>query len=187
MTTLYSYIDKHGTNSPLISHELYDIVKEHADKIEGRIDYRRDYLIDYFGFKTLERSYLMTVNKRVIERLQHMWMRVSLGIHGRNLSAAFETYDLMSQKYFTHATPTLFNAGTPRPQMSSCFLIAMEKDSIEGIYNTLKDCALISKWAGGIGMHIHNVRASNSHIRGTNGKSNGIVPMLRVFNNTATD
>ena len=185
MTTLYSYIDKHGTNSPLISHELYDIVKEHADKIEDRIDYRRDYLIDYFGFKTLERSYLMTVNKRVIERLQHMWMRVSLGIHGRDLSAAFETYDLMSQKYFTHATPTLYNAGTPRPQMSSCFLIAMEKDSIEGIYNTLKDCALISKWAGGIGMHIHNVRASNSHIRGTNGKSNGIVPMLRVFNNTA--
>ena len=185
MTTLYSYIDKHGTNSPLISQELYDIVKENADEIEGRIDYRRDYLIDYFGFKTLERSYLMTVNKRVIERLQHMWMRVSLGIHGRNLSAAFETYDLMSQKYFTHATPTLYNAGTPRPQMSSCFLIAMEKDSIEGIYNTLKDCALISKWAGGIGMHIHNVRASNSHIRGTNGKSNGIVPMLRVFNNTA--
>jgi len=185
MTALYSYIDKHGTNSPLISQELYDIMKEHADEIEGHIDYRRDYLIDYFGFKTLERSYLMTVNKRVIERPQHMWMRVSLGIHGRDLNAAFETYDLMSQKYFTHATPTLFNAGTPRPQMSSCFLIAMEKDSIEGIYNTLKDCALISKWAGGIGMHIHNVRASNSHIRGTNGKSNGIVPMLRVFNNTA--
>jgi ribonucleoside-diphosphate reductase alpha chain len=185
MATLYSYIDKHGTNSPLISQELYDIVKEHADEIESRIDYRRDYLIDYFGFKTLERSYLMTVNKRVIERLQHMWMRVSLGIHGRDLKSAFETYDLMSQKYFTHATPTLYNAGTPRPQMSSCFLIAMEKDSIEGIYNTLKDCALISKWAGGIGMHIHNVRASNSHIRGTNGKSNGIVPMLRVFNNTA--
>jgi ribonucleoside-diphosphate reductase alpha subunit len=185
MTALYSYIDKHGTNSPLISQELYDIMKEHADEIEGHIDYRRDYLIDYFGFKTLERSYLMQVNKRVIERPQHMWMRVSLGIHGRDLNAAFETYDLMSQKYFTHATPTLFNAGTPRPQMSSCFLIAMEKDSIEGIYNTLKDCALISKWAGGIGMHIHNVRASNSHIRGTNGKSNGIVPMLRVFNNTA--
>ena len=185
MTALYSYIDKHGTNSPLISQELYDIMKEHADEIEGHIDYRRDYLIDYFGFKTLERSYLMQVNKHVIERPQHMWMRVSLGIHGRDLNAAFETYDLMSQKYFTHATPTLFNAGTPRPQMSSCFLIAMEKDSIEGIYNTLKDCALISKWAGGIGMHIHNVRASNSHIRGTNGKSNGIVPMLRVFNNTA--
>ena len=185
MTTMYSYIDKHGTNSPLISQELYDIVKEYGEEIEGHIDYRRDYLIDYFGFKTLERSYLMQVNKRVIERPQHMWMRVSLGIHGRNLKAAFETYDLMSQKYFTHATPTLFNAGTPRPQMSSCFLIAMEKDSIEGIYNTLKDCALISKWAGGIGMHIHNVRASNSHIRGTNGKSNGIVPMLRVFNNTA--
>jgi ribonucleoside-diphosphate reductase alpha subunit len=182
---MYSYIDKHGTNSPLISQELYDIVKEYGEEIEGHIDYRRDYLIDYFGFKTLERSYLMQVNKRVIERPQHMWMRVSLGIHGRDFKAAFETYDLMSQKYFTHATPTLFNAGTPRPQMSSCFLIAMEKDSIEGIYNTLKDCALISKWAGGIGMHIHNVRASNSHIRGTNGKSNGIVPMLRVFNNTA--
>ena len=185
MTTMYSYIDKHGTNSPLISQEFYDIVKEHGDEIEGHINYRRDYLIDYFGFKTLERSYLMQVNKRIIERPQHMWMRVSLGIHGRDLKAAFETYDLMSQKYFTHATPTLFNAGTPRPQMSSCFLIAMEKDSIEGIYNTLKDCALISKWAGGIGMHIHNVRASNSHIRGTNGTSNGIVPMLRVFNNTA--
>jgi ribonucleoside-diphosphate reductase alpha subunit len=185
MNTLYSYIDKHGTNSPIISQDLCDIAKEHSEEIEKHIDYRRDYLIDYFGFKTLERSYLMQVSKRVIERPQHMWMRVSLGIHGRDLKSAFETYDLMSQKYFTHATPTLFNSGTPRPQLSSCFLIAMEKDSIDGIYNTLKDCALISKWAGGIGMHIHNVRASNSHIRGTNGTSNGIVPMLRVFNNTA--
>jgi ribonucleoside-diphosphate reductase alpha subunit len=185
MTTLFSYIDKHGKNSPLISQQLIDIVNEFSEDIESHIDYRRDYLIDYFGFKTLERSYLMQVNKRVVERPQHMWMRVSLGIHGSDLKSAFETYDLMSQKYFTHATPTLFNSGTPRPQLSSCFLIAMEKDSIEGIYNTLKDCALISKWAGGIGMHIHNVRASNSHIRGTNGTSNGIVPMLRVFNNTA--
>ena len=185
MVALYSYIDKHGENSPIISKELYDIVKEHGDEIESHIDHNRDYLIDYFGFKTLERSYLMRINKRVIERPQHMWMRVSIGIHGGNLKAAFETYDLMSQKYFTHATPTLYNAGTPRPQLSSCFLIAMENDSIEGIYNTLKDCALISKWAGGIGLHIHNIRASNSHIRGTNGTSNGIVPMLRVFNNTA--
>ena len=144
-----------------------------------------DYLIEYFGYKTLERSYLMKINKVTVERPQHMWLRVSIGIHGENLDRIKETYYLMSQKYFTHATPTLFNSGTPRPQLSSCFLIAMENDSIEGIYNTLKDCAMISKWAGGIGLHIHNVRASGSHIRGTNGSSNGIVPMLRVFNNTA--
>ena len=183
--SLYNYIDKHDTNSPLISEDLYKVVEANAAAINAHLDFNRDYLFDYFGFKTLERSYLMRINGKVVERPQHMWMRVSLGIHGADLESAFRTYDLMSQKYFTHATPTLFNSGTPRPQMSSCFLIAMEEDSIAGIYNTLKDCALISKWAGGIGLHIHNVRASNSHIRGTNGSSNGIVPMLRVFNNTA--
>jgi ribonucleoside-diphosphate reductase alpha subunit len=183
--SLYNYVDKHDKNSPLISEDLYNLVEANADVINAHLDFNRDYLFDYFGFKTLERSYLMRINGKVVERPQHMWMRVSLGIHGADLESAFRTYDLMSQKYFTHATPTLFNSGTPRPQMSSCFLIAMEEDSIAGIYNTLKDCALISKWAGGIGLHIHNVRASNSHIRGTNGSSNGIVPMLRVFNNTA--
>ena len=149
------------------------------------IDYKRDYLIDYFGFKTLERAYLFKLNDRVVERPQHMWLRVALGIHGNNLDAVKETYDLMSQKYFTHATPTLFNACTPKPQMSSCYLIAMEEDSVDGIYNTLKDCAQISKFSGGIGLHIHNIRASGSHINGTNGKTNGLVPMLKVFNNTA--
>ena len=142
-------------------------------------------MIDYFGIKTLERAYLLRINKVIVERPQHMWMRVSIGIHGDKLDKVKETYDYLSNKYFTHATPTLFNAGTPHPQLSSCYLLAMEKDSIDGIYNTLKDCALISKWAGGIGLHIHNVRAAGSHIRGTNGSSNGIVPMLRVFNHTA--
>ena len=182
---LFNAVDKNGNLSPLLSKELYDVAETHGDAINAAIDFKRDYLIDYFGFKTLEKSYLMRSNGVIIERPQHMWMRVAIGIHGSDIAAAIETYHLMSQKYFTHATPTLFNAGTPRPQLSSCFLIAMEEDSIEGIYNTLKDCALISKWAGGIGMHIHNVRATNSQIRGTNGTSNGIVPMLRVFNNTA--
>ena len=127
----------------------------------------------------------MRVDKKVVERPQHMWLRVSIGIHFDDLDAVKETYDLMSQKYFTHATPTLYNAGTPRPQLSSCYLLSMEDDSIDGIYNTLKECANISKWAGGIGLHIHNVRATGSHIRGTNGTSNGIVPMLQVFNKTA--
>ena len=182
---LYNSVDINGNVSPLVSKELCDVVEEHGDAINAAIDFRRDYLIDYFGFRTLEKSYLMRSNRVILERPQHMWMRVALGIHGVDIAAAIETYHLMSQKYFTHATPTLFNAGTPRPQLSSCFLIAMEEDSINGIYNTLKDCALISKWAGGIGMHIHNVRATGSQIRGTNGNSNGIVPMLRVFNNTA--
>lgn len=182
---MYNYKDKHGANAPLITRELLDFAKLHSKAIKARINYDRDFLFDYFGFKTLERSYLMRVNNVIVERPQHMWMRVALSIHKDDIEAALDTYDLMSQKYFTHATPTLFNAGTPRPQLSSCFLIAMEEDSIEGIFNTLKDCALISKWAGGIGLHIHNIRASNSHIRGTNGSSNGIVPMLRVFNNTA--
>jgi ribonucleoside-diphosphate reductase alpha chain len=185
MEKLYWMEDVHGKHSPLLSHDTWVTICANKDELEGMIDYNRDYLIDYFGFKTLERAYLFKVNDVVVERPQHMWMRVAVGIHGNNMDAVRETYDLMSQKYFTHATPTLFNAGTPRPQLSSCYLIAMEDDSIDGIYNTLKDCAKISKWAGGIGLHIHNVRAKGTHIRGTNGKSNGIVPMLRVFNNTA--
>jgi len=185
MNALYAFIDKSGNPFPLVSHELYEVVKNNTKFLDELCDYSRDYLIDYFGFKTLERSYLIKTNGKTIERPQHMWLRVSIGIHGSNLGKVEETYHLMSQKYFTHATPTLFNAGTLRPQLSSCFLIAMEEDSIDGIYNTLKDCALISKYAGGIGLHIHNIRASGSHIRGTNGTSNGIVPMLRVFNNTA--
>ena len=184
---LYHFKDIHGENHPLISDKLFKIVNDpyNCGKIQSWFDFDRDYLLDYFGFKTLERAYLMKINGIIVERPQHMWMRVALGIHGDDLDSAKETYDLMSQKYFTHATPTLFNAGTPRPQMSSCYLLAMEGDSIDGIYNTLKDCALISKWAGGIGLHMSNVRASGSHIRGTNGTSNGIVPMLRVFNDTA--
>ena len=182
---LYNFKDVHGVHSPLVSRELYTISREMANYIEPMFDFSRDYLIDYFGFKTLERAYLFKVGDKILERPQHMWMRVAIGIHGNNMDAVKETYDLMSQKYFTHATPTLFNAGTPRPQLSSCYLIGMESDSLDGIYNTLKDCANISKWAGGIGLHIHNIRGSNSLIRGTNGKSTGIVPMLKVFNDTA--
>jgi ribonucleoside-diphosphate reductase alpha subunit len=185
MNQLYNFTDIHGVHHPIVSKEFIDVVEKYADIIETNIDYSRDYELDYFGYKTLERAYLMRVNKKIIERPQHMWMRVSIGIHFNDIHAAIETYNYMSQKYFTHATPTLFNAGTPRPQMSSCYLLAMEDDSIRGIYNTLGDCAKISKWAGGIGIHIHNIRAKGSHIRGTNGTSNGIVPMLRVFNNTA--
>jgi ribonucleoside-diphosphate reductase alpha chain len=185
MEELYNFKDFHGENKPLISKELYTVAKDMANHIEPMFDFSRDYLIDYFGFKTLERAYLFRVSNKILERPQHMWMRVAIGIHGNNMEAVKETYDLMSQKYFTHATPTLFNAGTPRPQLSSCYLIAMEDDSLEGIYNTLKDCASISKWAGGIGLHIHNVRSKGAHIQGTNGSSNGIVPMLKVFNDTA--
>ena len=185
MERLYEYKDNHRKSSPLVSQELYEVVQKWKGELDAMCDYDRDYLIDYFGFKTLERAYLMKINKETVERAQHMWLRVAIGIHGDNLDKIKETYDCMSLKYFTHATPTLFNAGTPHPQLSSCYLIAMESDSINGIYNTLKDCAMISKWAGGIGLHIHNIRASGSHIRGTNGSSNGIVPMLRVFNNTA--
>ena len=185
MSNLYNYVDKHGKISPLISEELYNLVKTNGNELDTMCKYDRDYLIDFFGFKTLDRAYLMKINRITVERPQHMWLRVAIGIHGNNMTKITETYELMSQKYFTHATPTLFNAGTPHPQLSSCYLLAMENDSIDGIYNTLKDCALISKWAGGIGLHIHNIRASGSHIRGTNGQSNGIVPMLRVFNNTA--
>ena len=203
MTQLHQYKDTHGKSSPLISDNLMEIVAKYSQDLDQICNYSRDYLIDYFGFKTLDRSYLLKINKKTVERPQHMWLRVSLGIHisvsqlgnglGNqlingltvNMDKVLETYDLMSQKYFTHATPTLFNAGTPRSQLASCFLLAMESDSMDGIYNTLKDCAMISKWAGGIGLHIHNIRATGSHIRGTNGHSTGIVPMLRVFNNTA--
>lgn len=183
--TLYNFKDVNGLHTPLVSKKLYEVTMEHDEEIENMIDYKRDYLIDYFGFKTLERAYLFKIGKTIYERPQHMWMRVSIGIHGNNMEKVKTTYDLMSQKYFTHATPTLFNAGTPRPQLSSCYLLGMESDSIDGIYNTVKDCAKISKWAGGIGLHIHNVRGTGSHIRGTNGTSNGIIPMLRVFNMTA--
>jgi ribonucleoside-diphosphate reductase alpha chain len=185
MDQLYHCKDKNGKSSPLVSDELMEVIRQHGKYIDTLCDYSRDFLIDYFGFKTLDRAYLMRLDGKTIERPQHMWMRVAIGIHGADLDAVTQTYDMMSQKYFTHATPTLFNAGTPRPQLSSCYLLSMESDSIDGIYNTLKDCALISKMAGGIGLHIHNVRATGSRIRGTNGTSNGIVPMLRVFNNTA--
>ena len=175
----------YSVNSTIIEKEFYNVVKNNSKKINEMIDYDRDYELDYFGFKTLERAYLMRLDKKIIERPQHMWMRVAVAIHKTDLDAVKETYDMMSKKYFTHATPTLFNAGTTHQQMSSCYLLGMEEDSIEGIYSTIKDCAKISKWAGGIGLHIHNVRASGSHINGTNGTSNGIVPMLRVFNSTA--
>ena len=182
---LFSYCDKSGKHCPIVSQEYYGNVLQNDTLLEELCDYSNDYLIDFFGVKTLERAYLMKINRRIIERPQHMWLRVAVGIHGRNIAKIRETYYYMSNKYMTHATPTLFNAGTPHPQMSSCFLLAMEEDSLEGIYNTLKDCARISKWSGGIGLHIHNVRAKGSPIRGTNGISTGIVPMLRVFNNTA--
>lgn len=185
MRQLWSFTDVNGLSSPLVSRDIRRIVETHGEWLDSIVDYDRDYLIDYFGFKTLERAYLMRVDGKIVERPQHMWLRVSLGIHGDDLEAARETYDLMSKKYFTHATPTLFNAGTPRPQLSSCYLICMEDDSIDGIYNTLHECASISKFAGGIGLHAHNVRAKHSHIRGTNGTSNGLVPMLKVFNMTA--
>jgi len=185
MELLYEFKDIHDKHIPIIDPNVWSIIKKNKDFFDNLVDYNRDFEIDYFGFKTLERAYLMRVDKKVVERPQHMWLRVSIGIHFDDLDAVKETYDLMSQKYFTHATPTLYNAGTPRPQLSSCYLLSMEDDSIEGIYNTLKECANISKWAGGIGLHIHNVRATGTHIRGTNGTSNGIVPMLQVFNKTA--
>ena len=175
----------YGEDSPLVDKKLYDIVMENKNKLNDFIDYERDYLIDYFGFKTLEKAYLMKINGKIVERPQHMIMRVALGIHKDDFKDALNTYDLISKKYFTHATPTLFNSGTPRPQLSSCFLVAMKEDSIDGIYETLQNCANISKWAGGIGLHIHNVRGNGSRIRGSNGTSNGIIPMLRVFNTTA--
>jgi len=182
---LYEYKDIHDNHCPIVSNELYNIVKLNHKLIQEILSYENDYKLDYFGFKTLERAYLMKINGVIVERPQHMFMRVSIGIHGDDFEKVKQTYYYMSNLYFTHATPTLFNAGTPRPQCSSCYLLAMESDSIEGIYNTLGDVASISKWAGGIGLHISNVRSSGSHIRGTNGTSNGIVPMLQVFNSTA--
>jgi ribonucleoside-diphosphate reductase alpha chain len=182
---LYNNVDNHDSHTPLVSEELYNIVVSNKEKLNTHIDYQRDYLFDYFGFKTLERAYLLRLNKKIIERPQHMWMRVAIGIHGNDIKEVLQTYDLMSKKYFTHATPTLFNAGTNRPQLSSCFLCSINDDSVTGIFDSLKEVALISKYAGGIGLHIHQIRANGSHIRGTNGTSNGIIPMLRVFNNTA--
>ena len=187
MNSLANQINpKTGEHISHINDIIVSIVKEFEKEIDAKIDYDRDYLFDYFGFKTLEKSYLLRdSNRKVLERPQHLWMRVSLAIWPHDLKKAFETYDYMSQKYFTHATPTLFNAGSPRQQLSSCFLLSMCDDSIAGIYKTLSDCAMISKYAGGIGLHISNIRARGSMIKGTNGQSNGIVPMLRVFNNTA--
>ena len=186
MKRLYQYVDpKTGQNAPLISKETWKVIKENAAELDEAILYDRDFSYDYFGFKTLERSYLMRVDGKTAERPQHMLMRVAVGIHGKDIPAAIETYHLMSEKWFTHATPTLFNAGTPKPQLSSCFLLTMKDDSIDGIYDTLKQCAKISQSAGGIGLSIHNVRAKGSYIKGTGGTSNGIVPMLRNFDMTA--
>ena len=186
VSDLYHYTNpKNNKLSPMISPETYEIVMRHAEELNSAIVYDRDFNYQYFGFKTLERSYLLRINEKVAERPQHMIMRVAVGIHGDDLEKVFETYNLMSQKCFTHASPTLFSAGTPQPQLASCFLIDMKEDSIDGIYDTLKTCALISKNAGGIGLNIHRIRATGSYIAGTNGSSNGIVPMLRVFNNTA--
>jgi len=183
---LYNYVNpKTGKHGPLIGESTYKIIMANKDKLNSAVVYDRDYNYDFFGIKTLERAYLLKINGEIAERPQQMLMRVSIGIHGEDLEAAIETYNKMSEKIFTHASPTMFNAGTPRPQLSSCFLVTMRDDSIEGIYDTLKDCAMISKNAGGIGISIHNIRATGSYIRGTNGTSNGIVPMLRVFNNTA--
>ncbi|MCH4822266.1 ribonucleoside-diphosphate reductase subunit alpha [Gramella lutea] len=186
MADLYEYVNpRTEEKAPLLSDEVYKVIMENKEKLDSTIIYNRDFGYDYFGFKTLERSYLLKLNGEIVERPQHMLMRVSIGIHPDDLDAAIETYELMSKKYFTHATPTLFNSGTPKPQMSSCFLLTMQDDSIDGIYDTLKQTAKISQSAGGIGLSIHNVRATGSYISGTNGTSNGIVPMLRVFNDTA--
>ena len=186
MTDLYTYVNpRTEKKAPLLADNVYKIIKDNAELLDSTIIYNRDFGYDYFGFKTLERSYLLKLNGEIVERPQHMLMRVSVGIHLDDLDAAIETYHLMSKKYFTHATPTLFNSGTPKPQMSSCFLLAMKDDSIDGIYDTLKQTAKISQSAGGIGLSIHNIRATGSYIAGTNGTSNGIVPMLRVFNDTA--
>ncbi|MDA9648483.1 ribonucleoside-diphosphate reductase subunit alpha [Flavobacteriaceae bacterium] len=186
MEDLYTYVNpRTGKKAPLLSEEVYKIIQKNADKLDSSIIYNRDFGYDFFGFKTLERSYLLKLNGQIVERPQHMLMRVSIGIHLNDIESALETYELMSKRYFTHATPTLFNSGTPKPQMSSCFLLAMKDDSIDGIYDTLKQTAKISQSAGGIGLSIHNVRATGAYIAGTNGTSNGIVPMLRVFNDTA--
>ncbi len=186
MKRLFTYVDpKTGLNAALLSKEVYDVIKNNAVELDEAIIYDRDFGYDYFGFKTLEKSYLLKLDGQIAERPQHMLMRVAVGIHGSDIAAAIDTYNLLSERWFTHATPTLFNAGTPKPQMSSCFLLTMQDDSIEGIYDTLKQTAKISQSAGGIGLSIHNIRATGSYIKGTNGTSNGIIPMLRVFNDTA--
>jgi len=186
MKRLYTYVDpKTGENAPLVSKETYGVVKKNAALLDSNIIYDRDFSYDYFGFKTLERSYLMKIAGNIVERPQHLLMRVAVGIHGEDITAAIETYNLLSEKWFTHATPTLFNAGTPKPQLSSCFLLTMKDDSIDGIYDTLKQCAKISQSAGGIGLSAHHIRAKGSYIKGTGGTSNGIVPMLRNFDMTA--
>lgn len=183
---LHDYVNpKTGLHSPMISDETYEIIQANADELNSAVMFDRDFNYNYFGFKTLERSYLLRVNGNVAERPQHLIMRVAVGIHGNDIERVIESYNMMSLRYFTHGSPTLFNAGTPSPQMSSCFLVAMKDDSIDGIYDTLKSCALISKSAGGIGLHIHNIRSTGTYIAGTNGTSNGIIPMVRVFNNTA--
>ena len=186
MTDLYTYVNpRTGKDAPLLSDEVYNIIQKNKEVLDSSIIYNRDFGYDFFGFKTLERSYLLKLNGEIVERPQHMLMRVSVGIHMDDIDSILETYELMSKRFFTHATPTLFNSGTPKPQMSSCFLLAMQDDSIDGIYDTLKQTAKISQSAGGIGLSIHNVRATGSYISGTNGTSNGIVPMLRVYNDTA--
>jgi len=186
MTDLYKYVNpRTGKDAPLLSDEVYNIIQKNKEVLDSSIIYNRDFGYDFFGFKTLERSYLLKLNREIVERPQHMLMRVSVGIHMDDIDSVLETYELMSKRFFTHATPTLFNSGTPKPQMSSCFLLAMQDDSIDGIYDTLKQTAKISQSAGGIGLSIHNVRATGSYISGTNGTSNGIVPMLRVYNDTA--
>ena len=186
MKRLYTYVNpKTGENASLLSKEVYGVINKNAALLDSSIIYDRDFSYDYFGFKTLEKSYLLRLDGKVVERPQHMLMRVAIGIHMDDMDSVLETYNLLSEKWFTHATPTLFNAGTPKPQLSSCFLLTMKEDSIDGIYDTLKQCAKISQSAGGIGLSIHNVRATGSYIKGTNGVSNGIIPMLRNFDMTA--
>ncbi|KAL6574016.1 ribonucleotide-diphosphate reductase subunit rnr1 [Orobanche hederae] len=185
-TYMYNHVcERSGLKAPLIANDVYEIIMKNSDRLESEIKYDRDFEYDFFGFKTLERSYLLKVQGKVVERPQHMLMRVSVGIHKNDIDSVIKTYNLLSQKWFTHASPTLFNAGTPKPQLSSCFLVCMKEDSIEGICDTLKECAVISKSAGGIGVSAHNIRATGSYIRGPNGTSNGIVPMLRLFNDMA--
>src|ERR1700709_2638232 len=186
MRMLHEYVDsKTGKDASLIAEDVWKVIQDNAELLDSTIIYDRDFGFDYFGFKTLEKSYLLKIDGQIAERPKHLFMRVSVGIHKEDVESAIKTYHLMSERWFTHATPTLFNSGTPKPQMSSCFLLTMKDDSIEGIYDTLKQTAKISQSAGGIGLSIHNVRATGSYISGTNGTSNGIIPMLRVFNDTA--
>ena len=186
MKKMYLYIDKsNGKETPLLADDVWQVIENNAEVLDSTIIYDRDFAFDYFGFKTLEKSYLLKIDGKIVERPQHMYMRVAVGIHKDDIESVVKTYHLLSERWFTHATPTLFNAGTPKAQMSSCFLLTMKEDSIDGIYDTLKQTAKISQSAGGIGLAIHDIRATGSYIGGTNGTSNGIVPMLRVFNDTA--